>query len=92
LAHPLDAAVEQHATAATLYLTGTLSVRLMLRAIGAVQQLPQSCSVLRVDVSAVEGYELRALRLFRTALSRWETERDSRVVMNNQLTRHAVLP
>lgn len=55
--HRTHAALEAHATAATLYLRGTISHADLAPQIDAIRRLPETVRSLRVDMRALRGLD-----------------------------------
>lgn len=72
----LHCMLEAHATAATLYLRGTLSTSGSLLALRCCEELPRSIRTLRVDLSGVELFHPTAVQELFAALDRWRQQRD----------------
>lgn len=67
--------IEAHSSAATLYMTGAVSVPGLLAAMRRCEELPPSVWLLRVDLSGVSPLDQGTQGVLRHALRRW---RDSR--------------
>jgi ABC-type transporter Mla MlaB component len=68
-------ALEAHPGAATLYLTGAVSVPALLGAIRQCETLPTGVWTLRVDLSAAEPLDQGTQRVLWHSLRRWREER-----------------
>ncbi len=68
--------LEANHHAATLYLSGPVSMSSILRPAASCQGLPVSISTLRVDMRATTLADPEALTLLHRALTRWRSARD----------------
>jgi ABC-type transporter Mla MlaB component len=68
-------ALEAHPGAATLYVTGAVSVPALLRALRHCEGLPTESLLLRVDLSAAEPLDQGTLRVLWHSLRRWREMR-----------------
>ena len=71
----LHIAVEAHSCAATLYLSGTLTIAGALRAGTACEELPPRVKTLRVDLRGLIAPAPLTLRALAIALRRWRVSR-----------------
>lgn len=67
--------LEAHPGAATLYVTGPVSVPALLRTLRLCEELPTETLLLRVDLSAAEPLDQGTLRVLWHALRRWREMR-----------------
>lgn len=72
---PRTHAIEAHGYAATIYLSGAVSVRAVLEALRACEQLPRAVWLLRVDLSSAERLDAGTHRVLAEALRRWRDQR-----------------
>lgn len=75
MVRPRRYAIEAHRYAATIYLHGAVSVRVVLEALRACEPLPRAVWLLRVDLSAAEALDAGTHRVFAEALRRWRERR-----------------
>jgi ABC-type transporter Mla MlaB component len=68
-------ALEAHPGAATLYLTGAVSVPALLRALHRCEELPTRTWMLRVDLSTADPMDQGTRRVLWHSLRRWRERR-----------------
>ena len=71
----LQYTIEAHHDAATLYVTGTLSVTGVVAAMHACDELPARVRTLRVDLRRIEGVEPSAYDALAFGTRRWRDVR-----------------
>ena len=72
---PLQYTIEAHHDAATLYVTGTLSVAGVVAAMHACDALPDRVRTLRVDLRSIDGVESAAYDALAFNTRRWRDVR-----------------
>lgn len=81
--------IESHASAATVYLRGSLSAAAALGAVAACHSLPESVRALVVDLRGLSLVESDGLATLHHLLRRWRTVRDGTIRVLPPLERAA---
>jgi len=73
--HPRAYPIEAHPYAATVYLTGAVSVRAVLEVLRRCEELPPGVWLLRVDIAAADRLDSGTHTVLAAALRRWRERR-----------------